>query len=571
MIREIANRIDSWVNLALGFGGVSDRIRRTQYGAIVDKLSDAQITAMYRTEHLSAKIVDVYPKTAFREGFEIGGVETDDEDDDTEERVCSYLRQWQVVATSLDAAIWGRAYGGAGIWLGSLTADPATPFVMGEKIDFLRVVDRRFLVPQPWTLDALGCPTFYDIVPHEGGARVGPVHASRLVQFPGAHTDALTKSQNNFADDSVLQRPLDALKSDGIIWNSAQQLISEASIGVLSIKGLYSKLTGPARAIIEQRLSFFNQSRSVARAMTLDSESESYKRENTTFAGVSDLSKESLLRVASSAEIPVSILCSEEPGGLNATGDASIRWWLMAVHAYRIGQLDVPVLYLCKALLAQSGIPAVGVDKLDALSLRWGGLWTPSETERADIRLKGAQADEIDIENGVATPDELALSHYGEDGYSQDVTIERKLRMPPTEAELEASAAGATGATGPTEGTAAPTDGSGPAGENVQAQVLNGTQVSSLVDIVAQVSAETIPRDAGVEIVMLAYQVDKPRAEALLGSAGKGFKVEKPPAPAPFGAKPGAPPPGGKTADDSAPAPEGQDAKTDPKAKTEAE
>jgi len=581
---DVTERLDSWLNVAMGFGGVSDKIKATRFSGLVRRLPDPELTAMYRAEHLSAKIVDVYPKEAYREGFELTGFDTDGAvvgDDDTEEQISNVLRAWQVVRLARTAAIWGRLYGGAKVWLGSHTADPATPFVMGEQIDFLRVIDRRYLTPRPWMLDALGNPTYYDVTPPEGGGTAGPIHASRLVSFGGSLTDDQTRVTQGFWDDSVLQRAYEALQSDGLVWRSAQQVISEASIGVLRIKGLYQRLTGPARQVIENRLAFFNASRSVARNMTLDFDGEDYKRENTTFAGLSDITREGLLRVASAAEVPIAILLSDEPGGLNATGDSSIRWWLMRVHAYRTGELDTPTLYLCKAVLAQAEISGVRVEAIDRLTIKWPELWTPNATEAADIRFKNAQADDIDIQLGIITADEAAKSHYGKDGYSQEITIDRSMRIEPDEAELARAAAegegGGTGPTGETAPVAKP--GAGPVGENVQQQVLNGTQVSSLVDIVAQVSGETIPRDAGVQIIMLAYQVDQPKAEALMGSAGKGFKAKEPEPAAPFG-KSGAPPPpdeaelaraaaegegGGTPAKDPKEAPPGQDPAAPPK------
>lgn len=544
----IAERLDSWLNTALGFGGTSDKLSATRYSGIVRRLTDPEITAMYRTEHLSAKIVDVYPREALREGFELGGYDDDNAKTDIEDDIRTYLGRWYVTHCVRNAAIWGRAYGGAAIWMGSLTADPSKPFVMGEKIDFLRTIDRRYLQPRPWSLDAQGRPTFYDIIPHEGGAMVGPIHVSRLVIFRGAMTDEQTYQSNNFWDDSVLQRPYEALQSDGIVWRSAQQMISEASLGVLKIKGLYSKLTGPARQALESRLALFNATRSIARNITLDFEGEDYKRESVTFAGIPDLTRESITRVASSAEMPVSILLSDEPSGLNATGDASIRWWLMRVHAYRTGDLERPLLYLCKCLLAQSDVPGVTPESVETLTVRWPELWTPSASEQAEIYSKTATADSTYFDMGVLDAKAIVMSRFGEDGYSQETTVDRDAFAEPSEDELRAAAEGATGSTGGTgpagdEAAPAAKPGEGPAGENVQAQVLNGAQVASLVDIVAQVADGKIPRDAGVEIIMLAYQVDKPKAELLMGTAGTSFEPTKDPAPVPFGGKPGVPPP----------------------------
>src|SRR5262245_40491244 len=64
---------DEWVNTLLGFGGARDKTEATTYCGIVMKLPDPVLAAMYATEDLSAKIVDVYPREALREGYELGG------------------------------------------------------------------------------------------------------------------------------------------------------------------------------------------------------------------------------------------------------------------------------------------------------------------------------------------------------------------------------------------------------------------------------------------------------------------------------------------------------------------
>lgn len=58
---------------------------------------------------------------------------------------------------------------------------------------------------------------------------------------------------------------------------------------------------------------------------------------------------------------------------------------------------------------------------------------------------------------------------------------------------------------------------------DIQKQALNGAQVSSLIELVGAVASGAMPRDSAVEIVQLAFQTDKPSAEKLLASAGRGF------------------------------------------------
>lgn len=88
--------------------------------------------------------------------------------------------------------------------------------------------------------------------------------------------------------------------------------------------------------------------------------------------------------------------------------------------------------------------------------------------------------------------------------------------------------------TKPSNGT--PTVGDTAAGpdQNVQQLALNGAQVTALVDIVEKVAAGTLPRESAINMIVVAFNVQVPDAEKILGSAGKGFKVQVPEAaPAP--------------------------------------
>jgi len=63
-------------------------------------------------------------------------------------------------------------------------------------------------------------------------------------------------------------------------------------------------------------------------------------------------------------------------------------------------------------------------------------------------------------------------------------------------------------------------------GTSAQDTALNGAQIASLVQIVQQVAARLLPRDAAVAIVQRAFSVDSQQAENLLGSAGGTFTID---------------------------------------------
>lgn len=73
--------------------------------------------------------------------------------------------------------------------------------------------------------------------------------------------------------------------------------------------------------------------------------------------------------------------------------------------------------------------------------------------------------------------------------------------------------------------------------DNVQKLALNGAQVASLVDIVEKVAIGTLPRESAVNMITVAFNLDAAQANAVVGSAGNGFKIDAP-APEPQVIKP---------------------------------
>ncbi len=533
LYQAIVSRADSWLNAIIGIGGDRDKTTATHFCARFRVLNLAELTAMFATEHISAKIVDLYPREAMRAGYELGGWEKDeDSKDDLETSVCDFLKPYQIHSTALRASIWGRLYGGAKILLGTMdpSVDLSAPFQLGERVDFLRVIDRRYVDAASFTpdnLDVHGRPIQYQVHNPEGG--IAPrVHTSRLIHFPGALTDDQTRQSLAGWDLSVLQRCYDTLAADGELGKSIRLLVSEASIGVMKIKGLFGMIGSGDKERLQNRLQLQAMSMSIARRLVLDAEGESYERVNTSFAGLSDLTSGSMQQIASAAETPQSILYGDAPSGMGDTGTTDLQWWLTRVDAWRRTEaLEDPLTRLHQVLLSQEGSPVR--DQAERTKLKWCNMWSPTSSERAEIYSKTASADAVYIQNQVATPDEIAKSRFGDDGYSQETEIDRSLRD-------ESQGLDDTGETPPGAPGTPPIAGATADGAAKPADTaMNGAQVTSLVDVVAQVAAKTLPPDSAQAILELAFNLSPEDAKRVIGSAGSTFIVEPPAPPATFG------------------------------------
>lgn len=97
--------------------------------------------------------------------------------------------------------------------------------------------------------------------------------------------------------------------------------------------------------------------------------------------------------------------------------------------------------------------------------------------------------------------------------------------------------AGASGGPESSATASVPSGVSAPASQEIQTTtdtVLNGAQVSAATDIVKSVAAGELPRDAGVAMIQMFFNLTKDKAEMIMGSAGKeDFTPAKKDAPAP--------------------------------------
>lgn len=506
---------DGWESALMGIGTPDDAIASMKYSGFVNVLPDSVLEAMFMTEPFSERGVTAYPDIAFSEGVTYQGVADVD-------AAREFLDEtWRVPEVCTLGLIWGRLYGGAVTWIVTdRDVDQCMmPLDPGEEVIALRNVERMHVVADSVILDPAGCPVYWRVVPPEGG-RSALVHSSRLVFWKGDLTPQRRRIQRGYWDMSVLQRAFDVLKREGLVSQSAMQLLKEASLGVLSIKDLWSAVTQGNLGTVRQRIRLFNATRAQSRAIVLDKDKEAFDRVNTTFAGVADIMDRGKQMVSMAFRIPVTILMGEAPAGLNATGDADTRAFLKNVASYQKRDVEPGLAKLCAALLNSKGSPCAA----EGLTISWPPLWEPTAKEAAEIYSTTAQADCALLDRDVITP-EQAKSRFKPEGYSQQIDV-----------STDDADEGSDDVTDPADLLGTSEGGTTPdGGTPVQATAMNGAQVSSLVEVVQATAKKELPRDSAIEIIMLAFQVDRAKAEALIGSAGLSFTVEPPPTPAPFG------------------------------------
>lgn len=486
---EMRQRMDSWVNALSGLGTSRDKTTFTQ-PVLSPVLPPQTLEAIYHDDDIAARIVSAMPDECFREGFTVVNKSAQAEVNEYLQRnphaspkdVAALTRQAmqkqpqdvQARANELqrdidgfgtpqkfrEAMTWGRLYGLGAILVGFNDGrDPWEPLDEEnvQSIDYMTVLDKRDLTPWRWYAD-FQAPKFGDVaiylmqpvgvyVDIVNTSQVLLVHESRMIRFGGELTSKRLRLANQGADYSVLQKAFRALQIVNDNWQSSSALLADASQAVFSIKGLIDMISTES-TLMNERFAFMDMVRSTFRAIVLDAgdqdgPAETFTRVPTPFTGIPEMLEQSWTRLTAAARMPKQILLGEPPGGLNAggTADANIRWWYDTVKATQKQNVQPQMERMLRAFAI-----AKGWNDPNDWSVVFPALWQLTAKEEADMHFSQAQADNLYITTGVATPEEIGLSRFGSGTYSLNTKIDtesRKRSMAATLATMEQEAANA--------------------------------------------------------------------------------------------------------------------------------
>lgn len=479
-------RTDSWVNTLTGVGLNHRKTEIEMRAAATDYLDDATLEVLYDLDGLAARIVRAVPHHALREGF---AVTTGDAALDTATK--ARLDELDASGRLRLAWTWARLYGGGAVFVGADDGrDPRAPLDLANirSVRFLVDVDRCDLTPQSWCNDPLsprfGQPETYQLLQQGGTASQSTlVHASRLVRFDGAEVTRRRRQHLQGWGDSVLQRVYAELQQLRGAHAAVAALLHESSQGVFKMKDLAASIGADKDDTLKTRLELMDMSRSIARAILIDAEGESFERtEVGTMAGMVEVMDRFVNLLAAVTGIPVTVLMGQAPAGLNATGESDIRSWYDEVAAEREAMLRPKVERVVRLLLLAKDGPTGGVEPA-SWKVTFPPLYQMTPAQGADVRNKQATTDATYIEKGVLTAQEVRASRFKPDGWSDTTSLD------PAAAQRSAS----------------------------------GGQTDAIAAVLAKVAAREIPRDAGVALLVSSLGMTTERAEAVMGETGKSF------------------------------------------------
>jgi phage-related protein (TIGR01555 family) len=427
----MTRRLDSWTNALTGLGhALRDKLQSTLFQSS-PRLPDATLEALFCESDIAARICDALPRGALRNGFYVSAEETDL---DLATEMSMYLKRCGFSKALMRAAVWARVFGGSAVYV-LIDDGQAEDQPVGDAVRSIKkcsVVDRRYLLPKSHyeTLERYGEPETYELSGRDGLQIT--IHESRLLRFDGVDVPQTRSERNNGWGDSVLERPYQVIRDFGMSWQATSHLMADAAQGKFKIQGLVDMIAGGEKDALQARMQLVDMSRSVCRAVLLDAEKEDYERDPYNFAGIPDILRLFMLRVAAAARMPVTVLMGQSPAGMNATGESDLRIWYDEIKDYQKDSLQDPIERFYRLVFSAEDFSA---EEPEGWELRFGRLWQMSDKEQAEVEKITAEKDAIYIREAVLSPEEVALNRFRAAGFSTDTQIDLDIREELLEAD----------------------------------------------------------------------------------------------------------------------------------------
>lgn len=379
-----------------------------------------ELNAMYRTDWLAGKIVDIVPDDMTREWREFTG----DIDPTIVEKLVDEEDRLQLSHSFNLAHKWARLYGTAFIVISADDGQaPDQPLDINRLkkggLRHIKVVDRHRVnnaevvpVADPMNVN-FGMPEFYRF--NETSVRI---HASRVIRFDGITLPYDEFRRNNYYSDSVLSRLYDAITNFNTTANAAASMVYETNVDIMKIKGLMGYLQTPeGESLLRKRFALASSMKSFNNMLLLDSEEE-YTNKTNTFSGLDALLDRFSLFLSSSSDIPATRLLGMSSSGLMATGEGDLKNYYDMIRSSQMREYK-PKLDLFDRLIAKS----LGLGEELDLNYEFKSLFQMTPKETADLQLTNAQRDQVYLDRGVVT-EEIVAKELRQDGTYTNITDE---------------------------------------------------------------------------------------------------------------------------------------------------
>jgi phage-related protein (TIGR01555 family) len=287
----------------------------------------------------------------------------------------------------LKARVAARLFGGAALMIGDGATDPSLPLlpetIKAGGLKYVTLLHKRQLsavdLDRNPASDYFGAPAMWML--SVGAASAPRVHPSRLVIFHGAQSPDPEMSNTEIGwGDSVLQAIMDAVMNVDATAANIASLVFEAKVDTVGIPELMQKLGDSGyEEVLLKRWRLAMTGKGINGALMHDAE-EIIGQKTASFSGLPEVLDRFMMIAAGAADIPMTRLMGQAPGGMNATGESDTRNYYDRVSASQELEMG-PAMSVLDECLIRSALGA----RPEEVHYRWASLWQVSDTERATI------------------------------------------------------------------------------------------------------------------------------------------------------------------------------------------
>jgi len=324
-----------------------------------------------------------------------------------------------------------RLYGGAGLVL--LIDDGLPP---EEPVDINRIrsiqgyvpLSRHELIPEDFTITDYTKPSHYRITtaqrltPEQQGQYVNVrIHSSRVARFDGLYLPWNVRVRNTGWGLPVLQLVWEAYKRYESAMSGLESMTTDSDLFVHKIPGLFNRIATGNESDLRKRLEANNLSRSVYGGMVVDVEEE-LQFLNRALSNIASATEPFIKDLQAATGWPASILMGDSPGGLGKEGRFEERVWASIVEQWQEVYCRTAVTEVFQYILVSREGPARGRPP-EKWSVEFPSIFTETNSEKADLRLKVAQVDAQYINLGVLNAIEVREARFGGTEYNMETTL----------------------------------------------------------------------------------------------------------------------------------------------------
>jgi uncharacterized protein len=428
-IKKDTSLTDNWSNIMTGLGQKYDKSRYSTFSGYTI-LDDTMLAEIWAGDGLSKKIVEAPVDDMTREWITIENdtdclIETEFERLNVEQQI-NLACKWQ--------ALFGGGINVLGINDGNKLDKPVNKNRI-KSIDWIRTYDRtdcsitEFHFNQDIESKDYGELQFLTIQPKY----TAPfnVHTDRCLIWKGLPVPNKLETGNFYYwGISELQSCWTDISNLCSGMNHIVKILYEFIISVYGIDGLGLMIAENRKAEVDNTIAIIELAKSTIQGVLLDSK-DTYNRQSASVAGLPEVIDRFMMMVSGVTEIPVSRLFGRSSAGMNATGEGDEKNYFNKIKAKQKYLLKPNLNKLIEYINISIG------NKVQEPKIKFNSLFQQTEKEIKETEKLQADIDNIYINAGVLTADEVAENRFGGDGFSYDTKIEMLNRENTTELENE--------------------------------------------------------------------------------------------------------------------------------------